>query len=124
LSIRIRRLSEEPGEDEDEEGFQGVNSVWVVLKRTDLMGLSSRIFRIEPKGHTGMHSHNREHIAVIIRGVCRVETGERAEEVSEGGIVTVPSGKLHRFSNPGREKLVILIMNLFTEAKTVAGGEL
>lgn len=124
MSIRIRRLSEEPGEDEDEEGFQGVNSVWVVLKRIDLMGLSSRIFRIEPGGHTGMHSHNREHVAVIIRGVCRVETGDKAEEVLEGGIITVPSGTLHRFSNNGRERLVLLVINLFTEAETTVGGEL
>jgi len=123
LSIRIRKLSEEPGVDEEEEGFRGVNSVWVVLKRTDLTGFSGRIFRMEPGGHTGRHSHDREHVAVVVRGVCLVEASDGAEEAAEGSIVTVPRGTPHRFSNPGRERLVLLVMNLFTEAEAASGGE-
>ena len=115
MSIKVRRLSEEPGVDEDEEGFRGVNSVWVVLKRTDLAGFSSRIFRMEPGGHTAVHSHERGHVAVVIRGRCRVEGGGETADVGEGNIITVPTNVSHRFSNPGRDKLALLIMNLFTE---------
>ena len=32
--------------------------------------------------------------------------------VNSGSIITVPSNLPHRFSNPGRERLVLLIMNL------------
>jgi len=115
LSLKIRRLSEEPGIEEEEEGYSGVNSVWLVLKRGDLTGFSSRIFRIEPGGHTPMHSHDREHVAVVIRGVCRMETMSQSREVGEGFVATVPSGVAHRFSNPGKERLVLLLMNLFAE---------
>jgi quercetin dioxygenase-like cupin family protein len=114
LSLRVRKLSEEPGTDEQEEGYFGVNSVWVVLKRTDIAGYSSRIFRIEPDGHTATHSHEREHVAVIIRGTCRVEGGSEVLDVGEGSIISVPANTPHRFYNPSRERLVLLIMNLFT----------
>jgi mannose-6-phosphate isomerase-like protein (cupin superfamily) len=115
VSVRIRKLSEEPGDEVREEGFSGVNSVWAVLKRTDLTGFSSRIFRMEPDGHTAVHSHEREHVAVVIRGRCRVEGGGETADVGEGNIITVPTNVSHRFSNPGRDKLALLIMNLFTE---------
>ena len=118
MSIRIRRLSEEPGDDVKEEGFTGVNSVWAVLKRTDLTGFSSRIFRMEPGGHTAVHSHGREHVAVVIKGKCRVEGGGETMDVGEGSIITVPADASHRFSNPGRDRLVLLIMNFFTDDAT------
>ena len=114
MSIRIRRLSEEPGEDVEEMGFEGVNSVWAVLKREDLTAFSSRIFRMRPGGHTGMHAHDREHAAVVIRGECGVEGPHGSWRVPAGSIVMVPAKVPHRFSNTGREGLVLLIMNIFT----------
>jgi quercetin dioxygenase-like cupin family protein len=115
MSIRIRKLSEEPGDEMRDEGFSDVNSVWAVLKRTDLTGFSSRIFRMGPGGHTAVHSHAREHVAVVIRGRCRVEGGGETADVGEGNIITVPANVSHGFSNTGRDKLALLIMNLFTE---------
>jgi len=113
--MKVRKLREEPGIDEQEEGYSGVNSVWVVLKRTDLAAFSSRIFRMEPGGRTPMHAHEGEHVAVVVRGACRVECGSEVEEVGEGCIVAIPSNAVHRFSNPGGERLVLLVMNLYGE---------
>jgi quercetin dioxygenase-like cupin family protein len=113
--IRVRKLNEEPGEMEMEEGSQGVNSVDVVLKRADLKAFSSRILRINPGGHTAFHSHSREHVAVILTGRCRIETMDATQELREAMVVTVPSGEGHRFVNPGSVPLAILILNLFTE---------
>ena len=112
MSIKVRKLSEEPGIDETEPGFQGVNSIWMVLKRTDLAEFSSRIFRMEPGGHTATHTHEREHVAVVVSGSCRVEVGEESWPAEAGNIITVPPNLIHRFSNPGRERLVLLIMNM------------
>ena len=112
MSIRIRKLSEEPGIEETEEGFSGVNTVWAVLKRTDLVEFSSRIFRMEPGGHTANHTHEREHIAVVVSGACRVHVGEESWTAGAGNIINVPSNLIHSFSNPGRERLVLLIMNM------------
>ena len=113
--IRVRKLYEEPGEPEREEGSQGVNSIEVVLRRADLKAFSSRILRIEPGGHTAFHDHTREHVAVVLRGRCRVETKDSTQEIREAMIVTIPSGKGHRFFNQGSDRLALLILNLFAE---------
>jgi len=113
--IRVRKLNEEPGEPEREEGSQGVNSIDVVLKRADLKAFSSRILRIEPGGHTAFHDHTREHVAVVLRGRCRVETKDSTQEIREAMIATIPSSEGHRFFNPGSDRLALLILNLFAE---------
>jgi quercetin dioxygenase-like cupin family protein len=118
MSLRVRKLSEEPGVDEQEEGFSGVNSVWAVLKRTDLTGFSSRIFRTKPGGHTATHAHDREHVAIVISGTCSAEGGGATIKAGSGSIITVPRNLPHRFSNPGPGRLVLLIMNLFMEQET------
>lgn len=115
MSLRIRKLSEEPGIDEQEKGFTGVNTVWAVLKRTDLTAFSSRIFRIEPGGHTAGHTHDREHVVVVVSGNCIVESDEFKKSVNAGNIITVPNNISHKFFNPGPKRLVLLIMNLFLE---------
>jgi len=116
--IRVRKLSEEPGEPEREEGSQGVNSIDIVLKRADLKAFSSRMLRIEPGGHTAFHSHSREHIAMVISGRCRVETQGSTKELKHAMIVAIPSGEGHMFVNPGNERLALLILNMFTEDET------
>ena len=113
--IRIRKLIEEPGEPEKEDGSQGVNSIDVVLKRTDLKAFNSRILRIEPGGHTAFHAHTREHVVIVLRGRCRIEADGFMQEVKEAMIVTIPSGERHIFFNPGNERLALLILNLFAE---------
>ena len=115
MSLKVRKLMEEPGIDELEEGYSGVNTVWAVLKRDDITGFSSRIFRIDPGGHTPVHDHDREHVAVVIRGNCRVENGSQVEEAGEGCIITIPSNVKHRFYNPSNERLVLLVMNLYVD---------
>ena len=123
MSLKVRRLTEEPGIDETEEGYSGVNTVWAVLKRDDLSGFSSRVFRIEPGGHTPMHEHDREHMVVVIRGTCQVESDSNVWKVNEGSIVTVPRNAPHRFINPGGERAVILIMNFYTQEPKEAETE-
>ena len=113
--IRVRKLNEEPGEPEREEGSQSVNSVDVVLKRLDLKAFSSRILRISPGGHTAFHSHVREHVAIVLTGSCKIETKEATHELNEAMIATVPSREGHRFVNPGTVPIALLILNLFTE---------
>ncbi len=113
MSLKIRKLAEEPGEQVTEEGFSGVNNVWVVQRRDEMGPFSSRIFRIEPGGHTDLHTPDREHLAVVIRGTCRVEGGGVVEDAGEGSIIAVGKGVSHRFTNTGRERLALLIMNFF-----------
>lgn len=113
--IKVRKLSEEPGAPEVETGAQGVNSIDLVLKRTDCKAFSSRVLRIESGGHTAFHSHAREHLAVVLSGRCRVETKDTNQEIRGGMVVSIPSNEGHRFFNPGSDRLALLVLNFFTE---------
>jgi quercetin dioxygenase-like cupin family protein len=124
MSVRIMKLSEVPGVDMEEEGFSGVNSVWAVLKRDDVTAFSSRIFRISSGGHTAMHAHDREHVAVVVRGMCRIEGDGTTDEAREGSVVAIPAGVPHRFSNETQDQIVLLIMNIYTGSEESEGPEL
>ncbi|MGQ9680001.1 MAG: cupin domain-containing protein [Candidatus Bathyarchaeia archaeon] len=110
--MEIRRLSKEEGEPLSEEGYERVNSLMIMPERKDISGFSCRVFRIEPGGHTPIHSHEREHLALVVKGVCRVEYGSEDREVGEGSLIYMKSRMGHRFSNPGNETLILFIMNL------------
>jgi len=114
MNVSVRHLCGEKGEEMTEEGYEGVNSVMIQPERMDVRAFSSRIFRIKPDGHTSMHAHPREHIAVVVEGMCRVEYDDEVIEVEEGGIVNIPSNVPHRFTNPSKDLLVLLIMNIHT----------
>lgn len=110
--MEVRNLLEEEGEKFTEEGYAGVNSLTVMDERKDLSGFSCRVFEIEPNGHTSMHSHEREHIVLVMKGVCKVEFEAECREVAEGSVIYVKSGFKHRFLNPKNQTLTLLIMNL------------
>ncbi|MEM2996309.1 MAG: cupin domain-containing protein [Candidatus Bathyarchaeia archaeon] len=118
MGLKVRFLEDELGEEITEEGYRGVNSVWLARERGSLREFSSRIFRIEIGGHTSTHAHEREHIALVIKGSCLVECANERILLGEGSLVEIPSGAPHRFLNPGQGKLHLLIMNL-----TPAHGE-
>jgi quercetin dioxygenase-like cupin family protein len=117
MKLKVRFLEEEPGEEITEEGYRGVNSVWLAVERGGLKEFSCRIFRIEAGGHTSMHSHERGHLALVLRGSCLVECASERRLLGEGALIEVPPMAPHRFINPGEDKLHLLIMNL-----TPAGG--
>jgi quercetin dioxygenase-like cupin family protein len=96
LNIKVRKLSEEPGINETQDGYKNVNTVWAVLKRTDISAFSSRIFRIEQGGHTSTHKHTREHVAIVISGNCSVASSDEEKIVSQGSIITVPQQLPHK----------------------------
>ena len=112
VGVRVRALEEEPGEEVTEEGYRGVSSVWLAVERGGLKGFSSRIFRIEPGGHTSMHAHERENLALVLRGSCQLEYASERMLLKEGSLVEIPSGVPHRFLNPGEGRLHLLVMNL------------
>ncbi len=115
--IRVRKLSEEPGEPEREDGSQGVGAVDIVLRRSDVAAFGSRLLRLEPGGHTAYHAHDREHVALVTSGRCRVETDAQVENLAEGTVVSIPSGTPHRFYNPGPGRLALLVLNLYPPEK-------
>ena len=72
-----------------------------------------------PRG-TGTLNINDEKVAEgkIEKTISHLFAADETMDVGEGSIITVPPGASHRFSNPGRDRLVLLIMNFFTDDAT------
>jgi quercetin dioxygenase-like cupin family protein len=123
MNMKLRRLSQEPGEDVAEEGYAGVNSVWVVPERADIAAFSSRMFLMAPSGHTSMHAHDREHVALVIRGICRIECSREVKVAEAGDVMTIPPNAAHRFSNVGTDPLALLIMNFYPDPRKIVKAD-
>jgi quercetin dioxygenase-like cupin family protein len=113
MSLKIRIISEEPGEPMTDEGQRGVNSVMAVPKREDISGYSCRIIRFEPGGATTFHEHDREHVIFVLSGKIRVETSSEMKEVKPGMIVQIPTRLNHRFVNSNNKRAALMVQNIF-----------
>jgi len=114
MSLKIRRLSQEPGEPMPGEGHRGVNTVMAVPMR-EVSAYSCRVLRIDPGGSTAIHQHPREHVVLALTGKARVETDTEVTEIVPGTIVTIPPDVPHRFVNTTPKKTALLVQNLYPE---------
>ena len=112
MTLKIRTLSQEPGEPMPGEGHHQVNTVMAVHKK-DVSAYSCRILRIEPGGHTATHTHPREHYALALTGKARVETDTEVAEIKPGTVVNIPPDTPHRFVNATTEKTALMVQNLY-----------
>jgi len=115
MSLKIRKLSEEPGEPMEGEDVQGVNSVMAVTRMDDVSAFSARLMRLNPGGHTGFHEHPRVHAVLVLSGRIRVETGDEVKHAESGSVISIPSNMKHRFFNPSDQTVAIMVLNMFKE---------
>lgn len=64
-----------------------------------------RIFELGEGGYTPRHTHPWPHINYIISGKGKLHLGGEDHDIEAGSFAYVPAGKLHQFSNKGKEKL-------------------
>ena len=117
MSLKIRKLSEEPGEPMEGEDVQGVNSVMVVPRMDDVSAFSARLMRLNPGGHTGFHEHPRVHTVLVLSGRIRIETGDEVKQADSGSVISIPSNMKHRFFNPTDKIAAIMVLNIFPEVQ-------
>jgi quercetin dioxygenase-like cupin family protein len=115
MSLKVMRLSEEPGEPMPGEGHVGVNSVMAV-EETRVDSYSCRVMRIAPGGGTAMHSHPRVHVVVALSGRIHIETDGESIEIKPGMVVTLPGNLPHRFVNASDRKVTLMVQNLFSKS--------
>ena len=116
MSLKIRRLSQEPGEPMPGEGHHGVNTVMAVPMR-EASAYSCRVLRIDQDGSTATHRHPREHFVLALTGKARVETDTEVAEIAPGTVVNIPPDVPHRFVNTTPKKTALLVQNLYPEEK-------
>lgn len=114
MVISVRKLSEEDWEPWIGEGYSDASSLMMVSK-TDAAAVSCRIIRLNPGGHTGMHSHDRIHHVLALEGDAVLETDTERIELDHLTAVTVKTKVSHRFINKSNEVAIIQVLNIFRE---------
>ena len=70
-------------------------------------------YRIEPNGHTGMHSHERVHHVLALEGLPELETDTERIKLDTLVAVKIVANVPHRFINNGDTVALIQVQNLF-----------
>lgn len=94
------------------EGYHGASSVMMVPK-TNAEAVSCRVIHLEPRGHTGMHSHERLHHVIALEGLPELETDKEAIKLDNLVAVSIGANVPHRFINKTKEEAVLLVQNIF-----------
>jgi quercetin dioxygenase-like cupin family protein len=114
LDFTVRKLSEEKWEPWTSEGYRDAASLMMIPKK-DAAAISCRIIRLNPGGHTGLHSHDRIHHVITIKGVAELETDTESIELDHLTAVTVKANVPHRFINKSNDVALIQVLNIFKE---------
>jgi quercetin dioxygenase-like cupin family protein len=111
LSLKIRNLSNtlEPWLGDD---YENAYSTMMVPKTT-VSAISTRIIKLDKNGHTETHSHPRVHHVIGLSGHPILETPSGQVALDHLTAVEIPSDIPHRFMNNSEAPATILVINLF-----------
>lgn len=112
MSIRVNKLSEVDWQPWEGEGYSDAYTD-MMIEKTSVSAVSTRLIRLEAGGCTQTHSHNRVHHVVSLRGEAVLETDIESITLEAFTLAIIPSKVAHRFVNK-RETIAILeVINLF-----------
>lgn len=84
------------------------------------------LIEVQPGGGPRRHAHPPEEIFELVDGVVDLELDGRKQKLEPGEPVTVPSGYLHTFTNPGTEparvKVTVVPPNDFERTMRALSG--
>jgi len=94
----------------NESGAEGIKVRWLIKKEDDAPNFAMRLFELQPKGYSPLHSHNWEHEVYILEGDCKVTCEGQKRNASAGYVVFIPPNKRHQFANAGKSTLKFLCL--------------
>jgi len=97
-------------ENMEESGAEGIRVRWLIKREDGAPNFAMRLFELQPKGHSPLHSHDWEHEVYILEGNCRVTCEGQEKNASAGYVVFIPPNAEHRFANVGKSILKFLCL--------------
>ncbi len=93
-----------------ETGAEGIRVRWLIKKEDGAPHFAMRLFELQPKGHSPLHSHSWEHEVYILEGQCTVTCEGQEKNAVAGYVVYIPPNAKHRFANAGKPTLKFLCL--------------
>ena len=99
--MKLEKSGDVPKKPVAVEGAEGVQIRWLICRDDGAENIAMRMFEVQPRGHTPLHTHPHEHEVFIVEGegifVCEGKEYEFGREC----VVFVPGDAEHQFRNTG-----------------------
>ncbi len=92
------------------EGASKLKVRWLITKEIGAPNFAMRLFEMEPKGYSPLHSHSWEHEVYILEGKGIVIGGTEEKEFNAGDAIFIPPNEKHQFKNNGKKPLKFLCL--------------
>jgi quercetin dioxygenase-like cupin family protein len=93
-----------------EEGASKLKVRWLITKDMGAPNFAMRLFEMEPKGYSPLHTHPWEHEVFILEGDGVVVGEDKERRFKAGDAIFVAPNELHQFRNNGAKILRFLCM--------------
>lgn len=110
MTFRCVHSSKIKLENVEEAGASGLRVRWLIKQEDGAPNFAMRLFELQPKGHSPLHTHDWEHEVYILEGDCNVTCEGQEEKASTGYVVFIPPKAKHQFTNVGKSTLKFLCL--------------
>jgi len=93
-----------------ESGAEGIGVRWLITKDDGAPNFAMRLFELQPKGYSPLHSHDWEHEVYILEGNCKISCDGQEKNATAGYVVFIPPNAKHQFANVGKSTLKFLCL--------------
>jgi quercetin dioxygenase-like cupin family protein len=107
--MKVFRYQSVEAKDADE-GASKLKVRWLITKEMGAPNFAMRLFEMEPKGHSPLHSHPWEHEVFILKGQGLVVSDEGEKKFSAGDVVFILPNEKHQFKNNSEKTLKFLCL--------------
>lgn len=83
---------------------------WLITKEIGAEKFAMRLFEMDVRGHTPLHSHDWEHEIFILEGEGLVVEGKKEKTFKAGDVIFVPANETHQFKNNSKKPVKFLCM--------------
>jgi quercetin dioxygenase-like cupin family protein len=94
----------------EDEGASGLKVRWLITKEMGAPNFAMRLFEMDPRGKSPLHTHAWEHEVFILEGEGTVIDGEKERKLKAGDVVFIKPNEKHQFKNDGSVTLKFLCL--------------
>jgi quercetin dioxygenase-like cupin family protein len=91
-----------------EPGASGITVRWLITQKDGAPNFAMRLFELQPKGYSPLHSHDWEHEVYILEGNCKITCEDQEAKAPADYVVFIPPKTKHQFTNTGKSTLKFL----------------
>jgi quercetin dioxygenase-like cupin family protein len=91
-----------------DEGTSKLKVRWLITKEMGAPNFAMRLFEMESKGHSLLHTHPWEHGVFVLEGDGVLVGEDKERKFKAGDVIFVPPNEKHQFKNNGPKILRFL----------------